>query len=261
MAAIKHNRVISLVLAAGQGKRMENKDLPKVLALLDGKPLIRYVLDAVRMSGVSERTAIVVGFQAEKVMAELGSGCDYVLQAERRGTGHAVMCAEAALKEKAEHVLVLYGDMPLVTADTVQRLVAAHHASDSMLTMATMRVEDFNDWRQGFASFGRVLRSSRGDVEASVEAKDATPEQLKNTECNPCLYCFNAAWLWDNIKLLKDANAQGEYYLTDLIAAAKGQGHAIATIEIDPRDAFGINTPHDLAVANQLQREQQVVFA
>jgi bifunctional N-acetylglucosamine-1-phosphate-uridyltransferase/glucosamine-1-phosphate-acetyltransferase GlmU-like protein len=119
--------------------------------------------------------------------------------------------------------------------------------------MATVKVDDFSDWRQGFSDFARVLRDSTSQVCGIVEKRDATAEQLQINELNPAYFCFKADWLWQNLAKLKNDNSQREYYLTDLVAMAGEQNRSIAAIEIDAREALGVNTPEQLALLEKFE--------
>ncbi len=247
-----------IILAGGLGKRMNNPDLPKVLISLKGRPLISYLLEAVKKSGVCARPLIVVGAKAEMVKEAVGPECDYVLQPEQLGTGHAVMCAEPTLKNQAEDIMVLYGDQPLLRPGTIAELARTHLSSGKVLTMGTVTVADFNDWRGGFYDFGRVIRDDSGTVCSIVEKKDATASQLDIKELNPSYFCFKAAWLWPNLKELKNDNRQKEYYLTDLAAVACRQGPIIETVPVDPREAVGVNTDEQLKLVEQLISDENL---
>ncbi len=240
-----------VVLAAGKGKRMGATDLPKVLFPVLGKPMLRYVLEAVKESGLDAKPVLVVGYMADRVMDVCGDACAYALQEELKGTGDAVARARAPLEGTADHVLVLFGDQPFVRAATLRRIVAAHAASGATLTLGTCRVDDFEGWRKPFADFGRIVRDQDGRVASIVEVKDADANQLGILELNPSLYCFKAEWLWKSLETLTNANAQGEYYLTDLLAKAIGSGEAVETVDIDPPEALGINTLEQLALAEK----------
>lgn len=247
------HRVQIIVLAAGHGKRMNNHELPKVLIPFHGKPIIKHLLEAVAQSGVCGQSIIVVGQKAELVKTALGPSYTYIVQAEQRGTGHAVACARSAVEGRAEHVMVLYGDHPLVSAKTIRTIADQHVAHNAVLTMATVQVADFNDWRQGFADFGRVVRGEQGRVSAIVERRDASAEQLDIREINPAYFCFRGGWLWSRIDQLTDQNTQHEYYLTDLAGIACSEGQAIATVVIEPREALGVNTAEQLELIENLK--------
>jgi len=224
------NRII--ILAAGKGKRMGPSDRPKVLHTILGKPMLAYVLDAVVESGVDARPVIVVG------------------------TGDAVMRARPLLEGTAEHVIVLVGDQPFVTAGTIRRVADTHMAAGAALTLGTVKVPDFEDWRRPFADFGRIVRDADGAVSRIVEVKDASPDQLAIKEINPSYYCFKAEWLWKGLESLTSENASGEYYLTDLLGKAIADGEKVRTVEIPPEEALGVNTLEQLAIAEGLMKER-----
>lgn len=235
-----------VVLAAGHGKRMNNSELPKVLVPLRGRPIIEYLLEAIKKSGVAGKPVIVVGQKAEVVKQNLGSDYYYVLQAEQLGTGHAVACAEELLKNKTSNVMVLYGDHPLITPETIKRLAESHLNSNDVITMATVKVDDFNDWRKPLYDFGRILRDKTGKVVRIVEKKDAAQINLEIKEVNPSFFCFKAGWLWNNIDKLSNNNKQREFYLTDLVQFAFEQGHNINDIEVNSESAAGVNSKEQL---------------
>ena len=234
-----------IILAAGLGKRMQT-ELPKVLNELHGKPLVLHVLEAVAASGVCESPVIVVGKKREMVIQAVGPDYRYAVQEEQLGTGHAVASAREALGGSTKPVIVLYGDMPYISAETIRTIAAKHAESGAKLTMATVTVPDFEGWRAGFHDFSRVLRKEDGTIASTVEKKDATPEQLLVTEVNPCYFSFDSEWLWKHLSEIKNANAQGEYYLTDLVKMAVAEGLPIASVSIDAKEALGVNTKEHL---------------
>ncbi|MCD8494763.1 MAG: NTP transferase domain-containing protein [Candidatus Pacebacteria bacterium] len=246
-----HNVQI-IILAAGHGTRMQH-ELPKPLVPLLGKPMIQYLLDAIAESGVCDRVGIVVNPKNKEIFeATLGGAYTYILQHEQKGTGHAVAVARDHIGNATEPILVLYGDMPFVSRETIQALAQKAHTSGAVITMGTTRVPDFNEWRSTFAGFSRVLRNDKGDVIATVEAKDATPQQLALHEVNPAYLCFQSEWLWNHIDMITNTNAQSEYYLTDLIKMAVDEGNTLATVSVDPYDALGINTKEHLALCEEI---------
>ncbi len=240
-----------IILAAGQGKRMNNPELPKVLVPLRDKFLISYVLEAIAASEVDDRPVIVVGQKAEQVKEALGDGYEYAFQAEQLGTGHAVKSAYETLKDFQGNIMVLYGDMPLISASTIKNLADTHETSGGALTMATVTVPDFDEWRAGFYDFGRIIRGEDGNVVSIIEKRDATPEQLIMTEVNPGYYCFKSEWLWQQLEQLKNENSQGEYYLTDMVDLAHRGGEKITTVAMEPKEALGINTVEQLALVEK----------
>lgn len=242
-----------IVLAAGHGKRMNNGELPKVLIPFLGKALITHILDAIKESGVCPKPLIVVGQKANDIKTVFGSDYTYVFQAEQLGTGHAVASTRPILEGRVKDIMVLYGDHPLITAQMIHRLADTHFKSGKVLTMAAVVVPDFTDWRLIFYDFSRVIRDEQSRVAEIIEKKDATEEQLKNREVNPSYFCFKAGWLWQNLDKLTNHNAQREYYLTDLVKIAVKQGYEIATIEIEPKEALGVNTVEQLELIKSLK--------
>jgi bifunctional UDP-N-acetylglucosamine pyrophosphorylase/glucosamine-1-phosphate N-acetyltransferase len=233
----------AVILAAGQGTRMKS-NLPKVLHQLLGKPMAWFALEAARKV-TSNKPVMVIGHAAERVRLVLGDQAEYTLQEPQLGTGHAVMQAEALLSGWSDLVLVLYADMPLLTSDTLKRLLElaqSHTAPISMLTVTAAETR----------GFGRILRDSQGQVSAVVEEAQATPTQLDIHELNPGVYCFRAEWLWPALKRIT-LSPKGEYYLTDLVSMAVAEGHAIHTSNIEDVDeVIGINTRVHLAQAEAL---------
>lgn len=244
-----HTQTSVIVLAAGKGKRMGG-DLPKPLVPLHGKPVVNFLLESITLSGVCERPTIVVGNGADIMKKTLGPRYEYVYQAEQLGTGHAVKVCREALEGKADTVIVLYADHPFVTGETVRTLENLHKESRAVMSMMTVTVPDFLEWRKPFASFGRVKRDETGALAGIVEAKDATDEEKVIREVSPSFFCFQADWLWKNLDSLKNKNSQGEYYLTDLLGMAFAQGAKVASVQVDPKVAIGINTPEELSLAS-----------
>lgn len=244
-------KIGAVILAAGMGKRMQSTML-KVMHTLHDKPLIDYVIGTVEKSGIERKPVVVVCAEDPSVQNFLGDRAEYVVQRERLGTGHAVSVAEEVLKDKVGHVVVLYGDMPFVKAESVHALVDKHLERENTLTLMTVSVSDFEGWREPFYVFGRIIRGADGNIVNSIEKKDCNEEQLNITEVNPCIYCFKSDWLWENLKKIKNQNAQKEYYLTDLVQMAIEQGEKISSIPVEPKEAIGINTKADLESAHDL---------
>ncbi len=243
-----------VILAAGKGTRLNATDTPKAMFELRGKPMVSYVVDTVKHAGFSnDRICLVVGFHKEKVMDYFGKMVTYATQQEQLGTGHAVAATEAILKGTVEDIVVLYGDMPFVTTGSVERLIARHRERNNTVTLMTVTVPNFEDQYAPLYSFSRVIRrAADGHIDHLVEMKDATPEELKITELNPCYFCFKADWLWENLKKLDNHNVQKEYYLVDVVKMAIEQDEKISSIEVSPQEAIGINTPDDLSLAKEL---------
>jgi|SRR3989344_778375 len=241
-----------VILAAGKGKRM-NHELPKVLIALEGKPMLSHLLYAVEKSGVDSKPAIVVApGNIDIIKQSVGDNYDYVVQKEQLGTGDAVRSTRALLEGKTDVVMVLYGDHPFLKPETIKTLRDFHRKEGTVLTMMTISVPDFEGWRKPFYDFGRVIRDGQGEVVDIIEKKDTTPDQLKIREVNPSFFCFRADWLWPNLEKLTNKNAQGEYYLTDLVRIAIQGGERIASVDVNPQESIGVNTPEHLALANTL---------
>lgn len=246
-----YTRVV--ILAAGKGKRM-GIEIPKVLVLLKGEPVIFHLLRSVYNAGIDARPIVVVGENKPLIEAELtrgGFSVEYAVQEGQLGTGHAVRAAENATVG-ADTVVVLYGDHPFVSSATIRDITSLHEEKNATLTLATLVVPDFHGWRVSFADFGRIIRGTDGRIERIIEKKDATEAELAVRELNPAFFCFNGPWLWQNLRKLKNENAQGEYYLTDLVKFAMTEGVKIASLRIDPKEGAGINTQEHLAAAETI---------
>ena len=239
-----------LILAGGQGKRMES-DLPKVLVPLAGKPMIKWLLESIERSLVDPRPTIVVGYKKDLVMHELGSAYDYVVQEEPHGTAHAVQAAEKIFTGKSQHVLVLAGDSPFTSAENIKKIADKHLKSGMKISMATATVPDYNEWHAAFLNFGRILRKD-GKIIGIKEYKDATPDEREIREVNTSCYVFESDWLWENLRKVTNENAQAEYYLTDLIKIAVDEGVEIESIDIFPKDALGANSKEELELLEKL---------
>lgn len=243
--------VATVILAAGEGTRMKSK-LPKVLHPLGGQPLVMYLVNlALQVS--SQPPVMVVGLGARLVRDRVGDACvRYVLQEERLGTGHAVLQARDELQGRSQAVLVLYGDMPLLTPPTVTELLTVFAARSPAIAMLTLEVAPGADTM----GFGRIVRDDAGRPTAIVEEAVATPEQLEIRELNCGIYCFRADWLWERLTDLQ-LSRKGEYYLTDLVAMAAEEGQAVETVPVHEADeVLGINDRLHLARAEAVLRRR-----
>jgi bifunctional UDP-N-acetylglucosamine pyrophosphorylase/glucosamine-1-phosphate N-acetyltransferase len=236
-----------LILAAGQGKRMRSR-LPKVLHPLGGRALLGHVIQTARALDPA-KICVVHGHGAEQVREAFASqNIEWVLQAEQLGTAHAVMQAMPCLSADAE-VLLLYGDVPLVRVATLKRLLEA--AGDG-LALLTADLDDA-------AAYGRVLRDRTGHVKRIVEMRDATPEERAIREINAGFYALSARRLGAWLKKIDNRNAQKEYYLTDLVSLAVGEGTPVTAVKADaPWEVAGVNSKSELA---QLERQYQKLVA
>lgn len=236
-----------VILGAGNGTRMKSH-LPKVLIPVKGKPMVERLLEMSIQSGLTKKPIVVVSKKNQKQIKEaLGKKCFYALQAEQLGTGHAVFCAKKLLEGKYENVIVLNGDHPFITAETLKNLASFLTENKKMLAVSTTKVPRFSGWHETFFDFGRIIRNKKGSIVEIVEKKDATKQQLAIKEVNAAYYCFNTQWLLKHLARLKNHNSQGEYYLTDIIKLAIKNKQQIPSCSIDPKEALGINNPEQLA--------------
>lgn len=236
----------AIVLAAGQGTRMRSR-LPKVLHALAGRPLLQHVLDAAAAAGVCRRH-VVIGHGGEQVRQQIADdSIQWVAQREQLGTGHAVLQALPAVPDEAT-VLVLYGDVPLVRPETMRLLLGAAAAGPALLSVFLPEP----------AGYGRILRAPDGSLLGIVEHKDATPEQREIRETNTGLLACPAGILRDCLQRCGNDNAQGEYYLTDVIALAVADGRPVsAVVAEDPHEVAGINDRVQLAALERVVQRRQ----
>jgi len=212
-----------------------------------GKPLIAHTLQHIECVRRAQLPPIiVVGYKAKIVMKQLGPQYRYVIQKEQRGTGHAVLQARETVKGQFDHIVVLYGDHPYIPAETIDELIATHLRQQTVLTMMTVTVEDFADWRISLYDYGRVLRDEQGTIVRIVEPRDATEAQLEIREVVPSYFCFEADWLWTHLEQLQTDNTQGEYYLTDMPGLAIREGQKIVSLACDALFALGVNNREEL---------------
>lgn len=235
-----------VILAAGKGTRMGGS-LPKVLVMLKNKPLILHLLEQVEKVNHLIKPIVVVGYKANMVKTVLGDDYIYAFQEQQLGTAHALMTAKKYVKGK--NILVLYGDHPFIKAKSLSALMKLHHQKNSNISMFTTTVPNFLNFYQPFKSFGRIIRDSSKKIIKILEYKDASINQQKIKELNPGLYMFNSAWLWKNLDKIKNQNAQGEYYLTDIVELAITSGEKIHSLPIDPKEVVGVNSKEDLTLA------------
>ena len=237
-----------VVMAAGKGTRMNNPSVAKVMYTINDRPLIEWVVDlAARLD--SSRTVVVVGWQKETVighMAVTHPSVRCVEQNPQLGTGHAVMQTEKALHGFAGDVLVLSGDVPMLTYRTARSLIDSHRASGAAATVLTAVLDDAT-------GYGRVVREQGGSVSGIVEQKDATPEQRAIREINSGIYVFDAVSLFEGLRHITTDNAQHEYYLTDVFRYFwRNKLPVSAVIADDPLEVGGINTPAQLDEARRI---------
>jgi bifunctional UDP-N-acetylglucosamine pyrophosphorylase/glucosamine-1-phosphate N-acetyltransferase len=242
--------MVAVILAAGKGTRMKSS-LPKVLHGVGGKPMLRHVMEAAQAAGAS-RTVVVVGFGGEAVQAAMGTAAEYVVQSEQLGTGHALLQTRPVLADFAGTVLLLCGDTPLLSAGTLKALFSAHRNSGAAATVLTAVPADAS-------GYGRILRDTAGRVTGIVEQKDATAEQRLIGEINTGIYCFEAGPLYEALSGLTCNNAQGEYYLTDVLSILAQAGKFVGAVEVaDFQETLGINSRAQLAEAETILRRRKL---
>src|SRR5579864_2564873 len=244
--------VTVVILAAGLGTRMKSRQA-KVLHRAGGKTLVEHVVATAAQLAPAERIFVVVGHQSDKVCQAVATpGIGFIEQKPQKGTGHAVLAGRDALAALGGYLVIVYGDGPLLRAETLRRLIAKADASAAAGVLLTAVMEDPT-------GYGRVMRDSRGLVTAIVEQKAATPEQLSVRETNMGIYCFRADLFWKHAGEMRPDNPAHEYYLTDMVEILNRQGHAIEAVQVaDAREALGINDRTELADADRVLRERKL---
>ena len=238
----------AIILAAGKGTRMKSK-LYKVLHPVSGKPMVEHIINRVSETNPDEIITIV-GHGAEQVKAQLGERSEYALQAEQLGTGHAVLQAASFLEGKKGTTLVISGDTPLLTTETLNNLFEYHQGKNASATILTAQA-------QNPTGYGRIIRDHVGIVEKIVEQKDASPEEARVKEINTGTYCFDNEALFTALNKVGTNNAQGEYYLTDIIEILKEDGNTVAAYQTENfEESMGVNDRIALAKANEIMRKR-----
>lgn len=238
----------SVILAAGMGTRMKSK-MPKVLHKVCGKPLSKWVIDASKAAG-ADKVCAVVGHKAETVKEVLGDVCEFALQAEQKGTGHAVMQAIDVIKNSKGEVVILNGDTPLITAETINKAIEYHKNNGNQATVITAILDDAT-------GYGRIVRDNDGSVLKIVEQKDASKEEKKINEVNSGMYVFDAQSLVYALDKITPNNAQGEYYLTDTLEILLSAGKKIGGYAISDNDEIrGINDRVQLNEAEKIMQKR-----
>jgi len=232
-------RAVAVILAAGHGTRMRS-DIPKVLHEIDGRPMVRYVIDAVHEAGFL-RVVVVIGYEGERVRDACdGTGVEYAWQHEQLGTGHAVQQAEPFVDDSVGTVVVLNGDVPGLRAATLQGLVGYHRAKSASATVLTARLADP-------MGYGRIVRNESGALLRIVEHRDADEATRRINEINSGMFCFESKALFPSLRRAGRDNTQGEYYLTDVIELLRSEGRGVEAWCIpDAREVAGVNTEEEL---------------
>lgn len=253
------NKTTAIILAAGLGKRMNDPETPKVLFTLWGKPLLGYVVDVVENlnnSGISISESIyIIGHHREKVKtfvknyylnAKINHTFDFAVQEEQLGTGHAVNQAKVTVKNSEENILILCGDVPFFTADTIRKFIAAHNEEKRDISVLSTYAENPK-------GYGRIVRDEKGNFIKITEEKDANETEKLINEVNSGIYYLKAQLLFDLLKDVKSNNAQNEYYLTDIISIGLSQNLGIVALPLAKFEELqGINTQEELQKAEEL---------
>ncbi len=241
--------VTALILAAGKGTRMKSK-LPKVLHQVGGKAMVQRVLETATSVGM-EQAVVIVGFGGEAVQEHLAGQATFVVQEEQNGTGHAVKQAKSVLGEYKGSIVVLCGDTPLIKGETIESLLAEHAKTGAVATVLTAHMEDPT-------GYGRIIRNEAGQVIRIVEQKDGKPEELAVKEINTGMYVFDSQMLWPCLENLSSDNAQGEYYITDVIGMFVESGKIVsAYMTPDYEETLGVNSRAQLAEAEAILRKRK----
>ncbi|NLG81083.1 MAG: bifunctional UDP-N-acetylglucosamine diphosphorylase/glucosamine-1-phosphate N-acetyltransferase GlmU [Bacilli bacterium] len=238
----------AIILAAGKGTRMKSH-LYKVLHPVLGKPMISHVVDTLNKVDV-KRKIVVVAKDAFAVKELLQDQVEFVVQEEQLGTGHAVRMAEPLLEKETGNTIVLYGDTPLITSETINSILNHHIQNHADITMLTTHLDNPT-------GYGRIVRDNQGEILRIVEEKDASPEEKQITEVNTGTYCFDNRKLFQALKQLKNNNNQKEYYLTDVIEIIKNAGGKVTSYQtLDSEETFGINDRIALEQATQILKRR-----
>jgi len=239
----------SIILAAGKGTRMKS-DLPKVLHRVGGVPMINHVLASAKKAGLS-KNIIVVGHMSELVEKEICDQGKCVTQNEQKGTGHAVLIAKDNFTDPNETVVVLCGDAPLVRPETIKKLMDYHESTGADATVLTAILD--NPY-----AYGRIVRDDEGHLEKIVEEKDASKDEKKIMEVNTGTYCFRAGALFDALTQVGNDNAQGEYYLPDVLEIIRKKGGTIRVMsDSDATEVLGVNTLEQLAEVEKIYQKRR----
>lgn len=243
--------ISAVILAGGEGKRMKS-DKPKTLSMVLGKPMLRWVVDSVNGADI-ENICVVTGYKKEYIeeyIRENSLKLETVYQAERLGTGHAVMMCRDFLHRNPGDVVVLNGDAPFMDSDTIKNAYALHNEKNSSATVISARVE--NPF-----GYGRIIRGSDGRLNAIVEQKEATEEQKAIKEVNSGCYWFDTEKLLEVLDEITDKNSGGEYYLTDAVYLLMNKGNTVCAFTAESSDTvLGANDPQQLEELNNIAQSK-----
>lgn len=243
---MKKNKLVAIVLAAGEGTRMKSS-LPKVMHKICGKPMLDYVLEAISTL-TPQRILLITGHKKELIEQHTLGIAECITQEKRLGTADAVKQAKDYLADFDGDVLVACGDTPLLTAQSLEMLVSVRKEKKAACVILTSILDDP-------AGYGRIVRNNSGSISRIVEQKDANPDEAKINEINTGTYCFDGKLLFESLKKVKNNNSQNEYYLTDVVEILSSEGHEVHSyITNDPSETFGINSRKQLADADKVMR-------
>ncbi|MBA5851966.1 bifunctional UDP-N-acetylglucosamine diphosphorylase/glucosamine-1-phosphate N-acetyltransferase GlmU [Clostridium sp. cel8] len=238
----------AIILAAGKGKRMKSS-IPKVLHKVCGKEMVNIVIDELKKAEIID-IDLVIGTGLEKVKeATKSRNVNFSIQKEQLGTGHAIICAKDFLKNKKGTVVVLTGDAPLIKESSIKKLVDFHNKEGYSAVILTSLVDDPY-------GYGRIIREKNGDVSKIVEHKDCSEEELKVNEINSSMYCFDIESLVESLDKITNDNAQGEYYLTDVIEVLKKSGKKVGALTIPFEETRGVNSRLQLSQVEKIMRDR-----
>lgn len=244
----KQRKTGVIILAAGKGTRMKNPEMAKVMYPIGDKPMVEYVVE-LSPALQAQRVLVIVGWQKDSVIERLSKaapGVEFVDQPKQLGTGHAVLQTEAALAGFDGDLLVLSGDVPLLTEKTAKALLGYHRASDAVATILTAELRDP-------AGYGRIVHNEDGSVKKIVEHKDASAQEREIREINSGIYVFDKVKLFEGLRQLTPNNAQGEYYLTDVFEFFWNNDWRVSAVKaLDPAEVMGINDPSQLEEARRV---------
>ena len=248
-----------VILAAGKGTRMRS-ELPKVLIEISGKPLLSWILDALRGTKSYEAPIIVVNPDVKEVVRScVGTEPQLIVQENPSGTASGVSICMDELKKRGDPVLVLYGDHPFIKSKSLEAIAELFLRERPTLALFTTTVPDFEGWRKAFWHFGKIVRASDGSLSEIVEYKNAKEEQRGILELNPAVYCIDLKWLESALPRVTPNSVTGEYYLTDLIFIAKLENRKVLTCALSPEESLGLNSPEDVTLAETAFGEKEGV--
>lgn len=249
------------ILAAGKGTRLKTT-VPKVLFPLNGKPMVRYLLESLNDFDSTEKPLLIVSTENKnEIKKELSMfQFETAIQLEQRGTADAVNSGLEYLKTKShipDHIIVLYGDHPFIKKESIESLIETHINGNNCITLLTTRVNNFDDENELYFRWGRIIRDDNQKVKSIVEYKDADEQTRQITEVNPGIYCFKTQWLLENVQKIQNNNAQNEFYLTDLIQIASRDNFPMGDFKINCKEVLGINTQEHVLIAQQYLDSQK----